>query len=223
MQRVPGREALPSEQRLETQELRLRLALHGWGERGQTEAPFPFTTLQYYSCVRLLLIPGQYYETCDGSSSSVTINTTSIPLGAEIMEVMVYRKRERRKYSPLSVDNTVFYVTGGRTEPGQNQVRTSGTHLSLTPRLRQDPRGGQHLPEGGRQPVRERFFPWQGRGLQSPAPRPQRVPENRRRRGLRLGLQGRQPAGDAPQRDHTHLQQAGQHEREAGGGGGVPH
>ncbi|XP_056875989.1 protein QNR-71 isoform X2 [Takifugu flavidus] len=54
---------------------------------------------------------GQYYETCDGSSSSVTINTTNIPLGAEIMEVMVYRKRERRKYSPLSVDNTVFYVT----------------------------------------------------------------------------------------------------------------
>lgn len=29
------------------------------------------------------------------------------------MEVMVYRKRERRKYSPLTTDNTVFYVTGG--------------------------------------------------------------------------------------------------------------
>ncbi|XP_060948816.1 protein QNR-71 isoform X2 [Limanda limanda] len=54
---------------------------------------------------------GQYYETCDGSSSSVTINTSAIPLGAEIMEVMVYRKRERRKYSPLTTDNTVFYVT----------------------------------------------------------------------------------------------------------------
>ncbi|XP_019205868.1 protein QNR-71 [Oreochromis niloticus] len=54
---------------------------------------------------------GQYYETCDGSSSSVTINTTNIPLGAEVMEVMVYRKRERRKYSPLSTDNTVFFVT----------------------------------------------------------------------------------------------------------------
>ncbi|XP_069033021.1 protein QNR-71 isoform X1 [Embiotoca jacksoni] len=54
---------------------------------------------------------GQYYETCDGSSSSVTINTTKIPLGAEVMEVMVYRKRERRKYSPLTTDNTVFYVT----------------------------------------------------------------------------------------------------------------
>ncbi|KAI3358028.1 hypothetical protein L3Q82_003044 [Scortum barcoo] len=54
---------------------------------------------------------GQYYETCDGSSSSVTINTTNIPLGADVMEVMVYRKRERRKYSPLTTDNTVFYVT----------------------------------------------------------------------------------------------------------------
>ncbi|XP_041665266.1 protein QNR-71 isoform X3 [Cheilinus undulatus] len=54
---------------------------------------------------------GQYYETCDGSSSSVTINTTNIPLGAEVMEVMVYRKRERRKYSPLTTDNTVFFIT----------------------------------------------------------------------------------------------------------------
>ncbi|XP_047461293.1 protein QNR-71 isoform X2 [Mugil cephalus] len=54
---------------------------------------------------------GQYFETCDGSSSSLTINTTSIPLGAEVIEVMVYRKRERRKYSPLTTDNTVFYVT----------------------------------------------------------------------------------------------------------------
>ncbi|XP_061669654.1 protein QNR-71 [Syngnathoides biaculeatus] len=54
---------------------------------------------------------GQYYETCDGHSSRLTLNTSSIPLGAEVMEVMVYRKRERRKYSPLSTDNTVFFVT----------------------------------------------------------------------------------------------------------------
>ncbi|XP_056274646.1 protein QNR-71 isoform X2 [Pseudoliparis swirei] len=54
---------------------------------------------------------GQYFETCDGSSSSLTINTTNIPLGAEVIEVMVYRKRERRKYSPLTTDNTIFYVT----------------------------------------------------------------------------------------------------------------
>lgn len=67
------------------------------------------------SVVSPLIVPGQYYETCDGSSSSVTVNTSNIPLGAEIMEVMVYRKRERRKYSPLTVDNTVFYVTGRDT------------------------------------------------------------------------------------------------------------
>ncbi|KAM4630591.1 transmembrane glycoprotein NMB [Polymixia lowei] len=54
---------------------------------------------------------GQYHETCDGSSSSLTLNTTNITLGAEVMEVMVYRKRERRKYSPLATDNTVFYIT----------------------------------------------------------------------------------------------------------------
>lgn len=54
---------------------------------------------------------GQYYETCDGSSSSVTINTTNIPLGAEVMEVMVYRKSERRKYAPLTNDNAVFLIT----------------------------------------------------------------------------------------------------------------
>lgn len=42
----------------------------------------------------------------------MTINTTNIPVGADVMEVMVYRKRERRKYSPLTTDNTVFYVTG---------------------------------------------------------------------------------------------------------------
>ncbi|KAM9383958.1 protein QNR-71 isoform 2-T2 [Pholidichthys leucotaenia] len=54
---------------------------------------------------------GQYYETYDGSSSSVSINTTNIPLGAEVMEVMVYRQRERRKYTPLTTDNIVYFVT----------------------------------------------------------------------------------------------------------------
>lgn len=66
-----------------------------------------------------LLSPGQYYETCDGSSSSVTINTTNIPLGAEVMEVLVYRQRERRKYSPLTTDNSVYYITGKRVQPSK--------------------------------------------------------------------------------------------------------
>ncbi|KAI2652959.1 Protein QNR-71 [Labeo rohita] len=50
---------------------------------------------------------GQYFETCDGSSSHLTLNTTNMTFGAGVMEVMVYRKRERRKYSPLSVDNKI--------------------------------------------------------------------------------------------------------------------
>uniref|UniRef100_H3DK59 Glycoprotein (transmembrane) nmb n=1 Tax=Tetraodon nigroviridis TaxID=99883 RepID=H3DK59_TETNG len=74
--------------------------------------PFPQSNdWRHKSYVYVWHTMGQYYETCDGSSSSVTVNTTHIPLGAEIMEVLVYRKRERRKYSPLTVDNTVFYVT----------------------------------------------------------------------------------------------------------------
>ncbi|XP_064838658.1 protein QNR-71 [Oncorhynchus masou masou] len=54
---------------------------------------------------------GQYSETCDGSSSTLTVNTSDITLGPELMEVMVYRKRELRKYSPLATDKTVFFVT----------------------------------------------------------------------------------------------------------------
>ncbi|XP_062867784.1 protein QNR-71 isoform X2 [Trichomycterus rosablanca] len=54
---------------------------------------------------------GQYYETCDGSSSSLKLNTTDWTLGAGMMEVLVYRKQERRKYIPFSTDSTVFWVT----------------------------------------------------------------------------------------------------------------
>uniref|UniRef100_A0A9R1SGC8 Glycoprotein nmb n=2 Tax=Cyprinus carpio TaxID=7962 RepID=A0A9R1SGC8_CYPCA len=54
---------------------------------------------------------GQYFETCDGSSSHLTLNTTNMTFGAGVMEVMVYRKRERRKYTPLSTDTTVFFIT----------------------------------------------------------------------------------------------------------------
>ncbi|XP_063754619.1 LOW QUALITY PROTEIN: protein QNR-71 [Eleginops maclovinus] len=74
--------------------------------------PFPQSNdWSHKSYVYVWHAMGQYHETCDGSSSSLTINTTNIPLGAEVIEVMVYRKRERRKYSPLTTDNTVFYVT----------------------------------------------------------------------------------------------------------------
>uniref|UniRef100_A0A3B3TZC6 Glycoprotein (transmembrane) nmb n=1 Tax=Poecilia latipinna TaxID=48699 RepID=A0A3B3TZC6_9TELE len=76
------------------------------GNKQNNKRPFLRASSMFHLCFL-----GQYYETCDGSSSSVTINTTNIPLGGEVMEVMVYRKRERRKYSPLTSDNTVFLVT----------------------------------------------------------------------------------------------------------------
>ncbi|XP_026203468.1 protein QNR-71 [Anabas testudineus] len=74
--------------------------------------PFPLSSdWRRKSYVYVWHTMGQYYQTCDGSSSSLTLNTTNMSLGAEVMEVMVYRKRERRKYSPLTTDNNVFYVT----------------------------------------------------------------------------------------------------------------
>ncbi|XP_064205228.1 protein QNR-71 isoform X1 [Anguilla rostrata] len=54
---------------------------------------------------------GQYFETYSGSSSSLTLNTSKVELGAGMMEVMVYRMRDRRKYSPTASDNGVYFVT----------------------------------------------------------------------------------------------------------------
>ncbi|KAL2079860.1 hypothetical protein ACEWY4_023653 [Coilia grayii] len=54
---------------------------------------------------------GQYYETCDGSSSHLTLNTSGWTFGAGMMEVLVYRKREMRKYTPFATDNHVFFIT----------------------------------------------------------------------------------------------------------------
>lgn len=87
---------------------------HTMGKNMEIQIPHGYLTATLATVFHLspLIPPGQYYETCDGSSSSVTLNTTNFPLGAEVMEVMVYRKSEYRKYSPLTTDNTVFYVTG---------------------------------------------------------------------------------------------------------------
>ncbi|XP_023681087.1 protein QNR-71 [Paramormyrops kingsleyae] len=54
---------------------------------------------------------GQYYQTCGGSFSSLTLNTTNITLGADIMEVVVYQSHSRRKYSPVASDSGVYFVT----------------------------------------------------------------------------------------------------------------
>ncbi|XP_048850275.1 protein QNR-71 [Brienomyrus brachyistius] len=54
---------------------------------------------------------GQYYQTCGGSFSSLTLNTTNITLGADIMEVVVYQSHSRRKYSPVASDSGIYFVT----------------------------------------------------------------------------------------------------------------
>ncbi|XP_018605844.2 protein QNR-71 isoform X1 [Scleropages formosus] len=54
---------------------------------------------------------GQYFQTCGGSTSTLKLNTSNITLGAEIMEVMVYRLRDRRKYSPAAIDSGVYFIT----------------------------------------------------------------------------------------------------------------
>ncbi|KTF99819.1 hypothetical protein cypCar_00004506 [Cyprinus carpio] len=72
---------------------------------------------------------GQYFETCDGSSSHLTLNTTNMTFGAGVMEVMVYRKRERRKYSPLSVDSTVFFITEGQMWIFNVQIHDPSNYL----------------------------------------------------------------------------------------------
>ncbi|XP_056597635.1 protein QNR-71 isoform X2 [Triplophysa dalaica] len=74
--------------------------------------PFPRTSdWRHKGYVYVWHTMGQYFETCDGSSSHLTLNTTNMTFGAGLMEVMVYRKRERRKYTPLSTDSTVYFIT----------------------------------------------------------------------------------------------------------------
>lgn len=74
--------------------------------------PFPQTSdWRHRGYVYVWHTMGQYFETYDGSSSHLTLNTTNMTIGAGEMEVMVYHKRERRKFSPLSTDTTVYIVT----------------------------------------------------------------------------------------------------------------
>lgn len=53
---------------------------------------------------------GQYYQTTGGSSAMVSINTTNITLGNQIMEVSVYR-RNYRSYQPVTTANIPYVVT----------------------------------------------------------------------------------------------------------------
>ncbi|XP_033849751.3 protein QNR-71 isoform X2 [Acipenser ruthenus] len=54
---------------------------------------------------------GQYYQKNDRSVSSISLNTTNITLGAQLMELSVYRKSNRRKYSPAATASGIYFVT----------------------------------------------------------------------------------------------------------------
>ncbi|XP_042332951.1 transmembrane glycoprotein NMB isoform X2 [Sceloporus undulatus] len=53
---------------------------------------------------------GQYYQKTGGSSAIVSINTTNITLGKQIMEVSVYR-RGYRSFVPVTAASLVYVVT----------------------------------------------------------------------------------------------------------------
>ncbi|XP_041102707.1 protein QNR-71-like [Polyodon spathula] len=54
---------------------------------------------------------GQYYQKNDRSVSSISLNTTNITLGQQLMELSVYRKSNRRKYSPATTASGIYFVT----------------------------------------------------------------------------------------------------------------
>ncbi|KAG8139094.1 hypothetical protein E2320_001875 [Naja naja] len=68
---------------------------HGWRRRNFI---FIFHTL------------GQYYQIKGGSSVMMSINTTNITVGKQIMELAVYR-RGYRSFVPVTTSNTVYVVT----------------------------------------------------------------------------------------------------------------
>ncbi|KAM6451484.1 transmembrane glycoprotein NMB [Liasis olivaceus] len=53
---------------------------------------------------------GQYYQKKGGSSVMVSINTTNITVGKQIMELVVYR-RGYRSYVPVTTTNVIYVVT----------------------------------------------------------------------------------------------------------------
>ncbi|XP_054581926.1 transmembrane glycoprotein NMB isoform X2 [Eptesicus fuscus] len=53
---------------------------------------------------------GQYYQKLGRCSASISINTTNVTLGPQVMEVTVYR-RDRRAYAPVAKVKDVYLVT----------------------------------------------------------------------------------------------------------------
>ncbi|CAK6434757.1 unnamed protein product [Pipistrellus nathusii] len=56
---------------------------------------------------------GQYYQKLGRSSASISINTTNVTLGPQVMEVAVYRRdgRDGRTYAPVAEAKDVYLVT----------------------------------------------------------------------------------------------------------------
>nr|XP_033786767.1 transmembrane glycoprotein NMB isoform X2 [Geotrypetes seraphini] len=53
---------------------------------------------------------GQYYQQTGGSSAILSLNTTNITLGVQLMEVSVYR-RGRRQHTPVAKSSGIYIVT----------------------------------------------------------------------------------------------------------------
>ncbi|XP_063065180.1 premelanosome protein b [Engraulis encrasicolus] len=54
---------------------------------------------------------GQYWQVCDGPTSSLTIPTDGVPLGSYLMDVVIYHYRKRDKFIPIGYASTQFSIT----------------------------------------------------------------------------------------------------------------
>ncbi|XP_049610421.1 premelanosome protein b isoform X3 [Syngnathus scovelli] len=54
---------------------------------------------------------GQYWQVADGPSSTLTIDTTDIPLGSYTMDIVIYHYRSKEKFIPLGYASTQFSIT----------------------------------------------------------------------------------------------------------------
>ncbi|XP_053122119.1 transmembrane glycoprotein NMB isoform X2 [Hemicordylus capensis] len=76
---------------------------------------------------------GQYYQKTGGSSAMVSINTTNITLGQQIMEVSIYR-RSRASYVPVTTVNVVYVLTDKipfHVKISQKNDRNASDHIFI--------------------------------------------------------------------------------------------
>ncbi|XP_053122125.1 transmembrane glycoprotein NMB isoform X7 [Hemicordylus capensis] len=78
-------------------------------------------------------VNGQYYQKTGGSSAMVSINTTNITLGQQIMEVSIYR-RSRASYVPVTTVNVVYVLTDKipfHVKISQKNDRNASDHIFI--------------------------------------------------------------------------------------------